>query len=210
MVFEPPKSANSRRDSPLPADSAARYAAHVRLAAAGARGAGAGGDGGPRALAAKHHHEPLLARDALRSARGGRRDRPRARAPGGRSGMTVAVSAAVRRGLPVEASSVNLPATRATWSWRSDSNRQPPVYKTGALPIAPRQRCRQRLSKIPTGGEDDRVRVSPRAPTPGGRCSTDESSGRIRRYPARRRRESHRPALPRRCRWPGGRPPDPG
>ena len=34
--------------------------------------------------------------------------------------------------------------SRHVESWRGDSNPQPPVYKTGALPIAPRQRARRR------------------------------------------------------------------
>ena len=40
-----------------------------------------------------------------------------------------------------------------TQSWRGDSNPQPPVYKTGALPIAPRQRQPVRLAEA--GGADE-------------------------------------------------------
>src|SRR5215204_4157329 len=41
-------------------------------------------------------------------------------------------------------------------SWRGDSNPQPPVYKTGALPIAPRQRQPLRLAEA-GGADEDRA-----------------------------------------------------
>jgi hypothetical protein len=37
------------------------------------------------------------------------------------------------------------------WSWRGDSNPQPAVYKTAALPIAPRQRVVSRKGYVIRG-----------------------------------------------------------
>jgi hypothetical protein len=86
------------------------------------------------------------------------------------------------------------PLTGEMLSWRSDSNRQPPVYKTGALPIAPRQRA---VQGYPGGAPQN-------TPVTSGRRRSRRRMPRERPCPCRpaapRRGRSRRPTAPARAR----------
>src|SRR5207249_1098787 len=51
-------------------------------------------------------------------------------------------------------------ASREGWSWREESNLQPAVYKTAALPIELRQRPNREYTEAPTSGKQPSIRRS--------------------------------------------------
>src|SRR5439155_6414209 len=51
-------------------------------------------------------------------------------------------------------------ASREGWSWREESNLQPAVYKTAALPIELRQRPNRGYTEAPTSGKQPSLRQS--------------------------------------------------